>query len=578
MSGRIKPIIVVGAGPVGLTTALGLDFYGLPFLLFEDDAELSRDTKAGTILTRTLEAFRRYGVADQVLAKALRVDEIGDVERATNTARPSVQTALLDEDTRYPFVINMPQHHLEPILREAIDRRRPGALHLRHRLTSFRQSNDGVVASFETPDGSRDVEGSYLLACDGGRSTVRAQLGVPVEGESSDVRCLLVDVKVDLDVANPRDYPYLAYFADPQEWMILVRQPHCWRFLYPLGPGVPEPGADEFRDKVIRFIGPVDQMEILNTIVYRIHHRVATQWRSDRVFLMGDAAHLITPMWALGLNTGILDAISLPWRVAWVARGWAGDALLDGYAREQRPVAAEGSGEMAEAARKYMAGQAAQVKAMSGTAWANAATRTMLGVRLGVDDAGDWSMVKTDRGPLRAGDRIPDAVLHGPRGPAAAAARPCRRQLRRALFHRRATPSRHSAGHPGPAALRGLSPRRPARRRPARAIAVRCRRPVPSTPGLPERYPGSGPARRPHRRDDIDASSERRTIVPTGGRASRPMQHRIGDRSWPRKPQPRANWDRSATRSCSRTNSCGCGVWRSTPVSGSRGTSICCRI
>lgn len=411
-----KPVIVVGAGPVGLTTALGLDFYGLPFLLFEDDAELSRDTKAGTILTRTIEVFRRYGVADQVLAKALRVDEIGDVERATNTARPSVQTALLDQDTRYPFVINMPQHHLEPILRDAIDRRRPGALHLRHRLTSFRQVNDGVVASFETPDGTRDVEGSYLLACDGGRSTVRAQLGVPVEGESSDVRCLLVDVKVDLDVANPRDYPYLAYFADPQEWMILVRQPHCWRFLYPLGPGVPEPGAEEFRDKVIRFIGPVDQMEILNTIVYRIHHRVATQWRSDRVFLMGDAAHLITPMWALGLNTGILDAISLPWRVAWVARGWAGDALLDGYAREQRPVAAEGSGEMAEAARKYMAGQAAQVKAMSGTAWANAATRTMLGVRLGVDDAGDWSMVKTDRGPLRAGDRIPDAVLHGPQG------------------------------------------------------------------------------------------------------------------------------------------------------------------
>ena len=107
MSNAMKPIIVVGAGPVGLTTALGLDFYRLPFLLFEDDAELSRDTKAGAILTRTLEAFRRYRVADEVLAKALRVDEIGDVERATNTARPSVQTALLSDDTRYPFVINM---------------------------------------------------------------------------------------------------------------------------------------------------------------------------------------------------------------------------------------------------------------------------------------------------------------------------------------------------------------------------------------------------------------------------------------------------------------------------------------
>src|SRR5438132_46720 len=134
----MKPIIVVGAGPVGLTTALALDFYRLPFALFEEDAELSRDTKAGTVLTRTLEAFRRYGVADRVLAKALRVDEIGDVERATNTARPSVQTEVLSDDTRYPFVINMPQHHLEPILRAAIDERSPGALPLPHRPTAFR--------------------------------------------------------------------------------------------------------------------------------------------------------------------------------------------------------------------------------------------------------------------------------------------------------------------------------------------------------------------------------------------------------------------------------------------------------
>src|SRR5256886_14812851 len=310
----------------------------------------------------------------------------------------------------------MPQDLLEPILRAAIEQGRPGVLKREHRLTSFRATNDGVIASFDTPDGTREVEGSYLLACDGGRSTVRSELGIPVEGESWDLRCLLVDVKVDLDVANPRDYPYLAYFSDSREWMILVRQPHCWRFLYPLAPGVPEPTAADFRAKVIRFVGPVDQMEILNTIVYRIHHRVATQWRRERVFLMGDAAHLITPMWALGLNTGILDAISLPWRLAWVTRGWASDALLDGYAREQRPVAAAGSGEMAQAAHRSMAGQGSTAKAMSGTAWANAATRTMLGVRLGVDEAGDWSMVKTDRGPFRVGDRIPDALLHGAEG------------------------------------------------------------------------------------------------------------------------------------------------------------------
>ena len=412
----MKPILIVGAGPIGLTTALALKFYGIPFELFEEDASLSSDTKAGTILTRTLEAFRRYGVADEVLSKALRVDEIGDIQRATNVARASVRPWLLAQETRYPFVINLPQHHLEPILHQELGKKAPGHTHLQHRLTNFTATESGVMATFETPDGRRDVEGSYLFACDGGRSTVRSMLDIQVEGESLDVRNLLVDVRVDLDIENPRDYPYLAYFSDPQEWMILVRQPHCWRFLFPLPAEAPEPDKEALKQKVLRFIGPVTDLEILNTIVYRIHHRIATSWRSGRVFLMGDAAHLITPMWALGLNTGILDAISLPWRMAWVARGWADETLLDGYGREQQPVAAKGSGEMAEASRKYMSGQLDDVKAMSGDAWANAITRTMLGVRLDVDQSGDWSMVKTEQGPLRVGERVPDITIHGPQG------------------------------------------------------------------------------------------------------------------------------------------------------------------
>lgn len=412
----MKPVLVVGAGPVGLMTALALKFYGIDFRLFEEDREFSSDTKAGTILTRTIEAFRRYRVDRAVLARALRLDEIGDIERATNTRRASVMTEHLVDETRFPFVINLPQHHLEPVLADGLSDLPEGAVNLRHKLLSFAQTDDGVVARFETPDGVREVEGSHLIACDGGRSTVRSQLGIAVDGTSLDVRYMLVDIKVDLDAANPRDYPYLAYFADPAEWMVLVRQPHCWRFLFPLAPGVEEATPAELEAKARHFIGEVNALEVINTVTYRVHHRIASTWRNGRVFLAGDAAHLITPMWALGLNTGVLDAINLPWRLAWVLRGWAADSLLDGYEHEQRPLAAHGSGEMAEAARKLMGGENDGARAMSGSAWANAMTRSLLGVSLDVDGSGQWSLVKTERGAVRVGDRVPDMPLFDGQG------------------------------------------------------------------------------------------------------------------------------------------------------------------
>ncbi|HEY4278554.1 MAG TPA: FAD-dependent monooxygenase [Conexibacter sp.] len=412
------PVVVVGAGPVGLITALGLARYGVETVVLEEDDRLSLDTKAGTVLTRTLEVLHRYRALTDVLRASLRIDEIGDLDRATNTARASVLTGALTEDTRFPFVINIPQHELEPVLQAAFERVAPGSLRLQHRVTSFTQHDDHVELTAATPDGDRTIRASYVLACDGGRSQVREQLGITVQGTTLEERYTLVDLKADLDVDNPRDYPYLAYFGDPQEWMILVRQPHCWRFLYPLAQGRPEPSREEIAEKARRFIGDVSELEVIGSNVYTVHHRVADRWRDGRVFLMGDAAHLITPMWALGLNTGVLDASNLPWRIAWVLRGWAEPSLLDAYEQEQGPVATQGSGEMAEAARAYMDRRAGDVEAMGDGNWGNAFTRGLLGVSLDVDGTGDWSMVKSGSEPsaVRAGDRAPDLPLFGDDG------------------------------------------------------------------------------------------------------------------------------------------------------------------
>ena len=91
------------------------------------------------------------------------------------------------------------------------------------------------------------------------------------------------------------------------------------------------PTTEDLRKKVAHFVGETNELTVLGKNLYTVHHRIAQEWRRDRVFLMGDAAHLITPMWQLGMNTGILDASNLPWRLAWVLRGWADEKLLDGY-------------------------------------------------------------------------------------------------------------------------------------------------------------------------------------------------------------------------------------------------------
>lgn len=413
------PVVIAGAGPVGLTTALGLAHYGIPVVVFEADATLSTDTKAGTVLTRTLEVFDRYGVLDDVLEVALRIDTIADIERGSGAIIREIKTEILAHDTRFPFIINIPQHYLEPILAKKLEELQPGCLKMNHQLLSYEQHADGVVARVQTPDGVIDVRGSYLLGCDGGRSVVRKQLGVGVEGKTLTERYTLVDVKVDLDVDNQRDYPYLSYFADPEEWMILVRQPEFWRFLWPRGPDRPEFTIEQLADKVRSYVGDVTELEVLGSNEFAVHVRAASSWRDGRVFLMGDAAHLLTPMWALGLNTGALDASNLPWRLAWVLRGWAEESLLDGYEREQKPLAIHGSGEMADAARRFMAHELSSLESMTDQSWANAMTRTMLATRLDVDGTGDWALA-SDSAQLgvRHGDRIPDLTLWQSRGSA----------------------------------------------------------------------------------------------------------------------------------------------------------------
>jgi 3-(3-hydroxy-phenyl)propionate hydroxylase len=136
------PVAIVGAGPVGLTTALGLKHYGIPFVLFEDEDRLSTETKAGTTLSRSLEIWRRFGAASSVLQRSMRVDEIGDIDRQTNQPRRTVQLSVLAHETRFPFVINLPQQDMEPALAEPVR----GQLHLAHQLAASSRNRTALCS------------------------------------------------------------------------------------------------------------------------------------------------------------------------------------------------------------------------------------------------------------------------------------------------------------------------------------------------------------------------------------------------------------------------------------------------
>ncbi len=287
----------------------------------------------------------------------MRVDEIGDIERATNRKRDSVKLHLLRDETRFPFVINLPQHDMEPALRDCLAELEirndpspasPDRLHAACRPGDARTRHAGWQNNIRCKLSSglrRRTQHGARAARRHGRRPARCRSAIRWSTSRS------------ISTSRTRaTFPTSAYFSDAKEWMILVRQPECWRFLYPVSRR-PARVTDRRAARQGRGISSATStnVEVVGTNLFKIYHRVAGKWRHGRVVLLGDAAHLITPMWALGLNTGILDANSLAWRMAWVhARLGRRDACSTASSASRSRSPNSGSGEMAEAARAYM--------------------------------------------------------------------------------------------------------------------------------------------------------------------------------------------------------------------------------
>ncbi len=333
------PVLIVGAGPVGLTLALELSRFDVPTVVLDAKREPAREGSRAIVLARhALEAFVRLGCGTPMLEKAVVLSRARTYFRRTELfciEFPPERPGAL------PRFVNLQQTYTEGALLEAIARTTSVALRWGARITGLRQNADGVTLALER---GGEVHGSHVVGCDGAHSSVRELLGVAFPGRSHRDRFLIADVRARMPF--PRDER--RFFFDPPQnpgrTMLAHPQPDDeWRLDWQV-PG--DTDADVERrsgrlDERIRRVAGHADYELVWATAYRFQQRVADGWRSGRAFLAGDAAHLFSPFGARGMNSGVEDAVNLGWRLALVRAGDADDRLLDGYERERRPAALE---------------------------------------------------------------------------------------------------------------------------------------------------------------------------------------------------------------------------------------------
>jgi 2-polyprenyl-6-methoxyphenol hydroxylase-like FAD-dependent oxidoreductase len=344
MGGRAAgsdPVAIVGAGPVGMTAALFLARHGLPSIVLEAEGRaLGEGSRSICVQKDVLDLFDRLGcgqaMADRGVSWTLGRTYFRDVELF------QIRFSEVGRDAFPPFV-NLPQAMLEEYLHERVSAQPLIDLRWSHRVESVTQDAESVRLEAATPEGPVEVQAPYAIGCDGPRSAMRRLLGVEFPGKSFDDSFLIVDVRADLPFANERRFFFDPPFNPGRQVLVHPQPDGVWRIDWqlPAGVDVEQERATGKLDRRIReVVGEVDY-EIMWLSTYRFHQRVAASFRVGRAFLAGDAAHLMSPFGARGLNSGVADAENLAWKLWLVLAGTAPAELLDTYELERRAAAEE---------------------------------------------------------------------------------------------------------------------------------------------------------------------------------------------------------------------------------------------
>lgn len=342
-SGQIHhhPVIIVGAGPVGLSMALDLDQQGLPVLLLDDDYRLSTGSRAICFAKRTLDIWDRLGVGQRMMNKGVS----WNVGRVFFRDEEIWQFNLLPEaGHRRPAFINLQQYYVEGYLQEHAATRPNIELRWRNKVIAVEQQADVVILTVQTPDGEYRISANYLIACDGARSPIRNMLGLESHGRSFRDRFLIADIKMQADFPPERWFWFDPPFHRNQS-VLLHRQPdNVWRVDFQLGwdaDPVEEVKPQRVLPRLRAVFGDQAEFTLEWVSIYTFSCLRMDSFRHHRVLFAGDAAHGVSPFGARGANSGVQDAENLAWKLALVLRNNAPDCLLDTYAREREYAADE---------------------------------------------------------------------------------------------------------------------------------------------------------------------------------------------------------------------------------------------
>jgi 3-(3-hydroxy-phenyl)propionate hydroxylase len=338
-----RPVIIVGGGPVGLVCALTLAQHDIPVLVLEAHEDLFFDLRAGSFHPPTLEVLEACGVTKKLLDIGIVVPAWQLRDRTDGVIGTFELSKLLKDETPYPYRLHCEQHKLTPLVYDMLKGMPNVDVRFSTRVTQVTQDNDGVTVVAETPEDTETFKGSWVIGADGGGSIVRKSADIKFDGFTYPEKFALISTSYDL---GARGFTDTAYISHPVEWCAVFRLPHLgppglWRFLYGCSPDESDEEAlsDERVEQRLQSVVPKEgKYDTIHRTIYRVHQRVADNFRSGRMLLAGDSAHLNNPLGGFGLNSALQDAINLTDKLIALWYGNAEDSVLDRYVRQRRTV------------------------------------------------------------------------------------------------------------------------------------------------------------------------------------------------------------------------------------------------